>query len=162
TGQSRTLAVNVRNGGNGPLMITALTVAGNSAFGLVSPAPPVGVAPGALQVISLRFSPTASGTQTGTLTIESNDPNRGRVTVNLTGNGTTPTQSLTPRISGLIPGSLPQGTRRFDLTVSGSNFSTASTVNVNGSPRPTRFLGSGLLRASIAPEDVASAGTAQV
>jgi hypothetical protein len=50
----------------------------------------------------------------------------------------------------------------FTLTVAGSNFSSASVVNWNGSPRTTTFINSGQLTASILPQDAAFPGTANV
>jgi hypothetical protein len=50
----------------------------------------------------------------------------------------------------------------FTLTVTGSNFDSASVVNWNGSPRTTTFGNSGQLTASILPQDAAFPGTASV
>jgi hypothetical protein len=48
------------------------------------------------------------------------------------------------------------------LTVNGANFTTASVVNWNGSPRVTTFVSSTQLSAAIQSADVAAVGTAQV
>jgi hypothetical protein len=50
----------------------------------------------------------------------------------------------------------------FTLTVTGSNFDSASVVNWNGSPRTTTFGNSGQLTASILPQDAAFPGTAGI
>jgi hypothetical protein len=50
----------------------------------------------------------------------------------------------------------------FILTVTGSNFSSGSVVNWDGSPRATMFINSGQLTASILPQDAAFPGTANV
>ena len=50
----------------------------------------------------------------------------------------------------------------FTLTAQGSGFVSSSVVRWNGSNRPTTYINSTELRAAIAAEDVASAGTAQL
>ncbi len=50
----------------------------------------------------------------------------------------------------------------FTLTVTGSNFDSASLVNWKGSPRATTFNNSGQLTASILPQDAAFPGSAGV
>jgi hypothetical protein len=159
--QSRTLAVTLRNGGNGPLLIQSLTVSG-SGFSVVSPSTPVGVGPGGEQLVSVRFAPLNTGPHNGAVTVATNDPQRPQVAVALSGNGVPATTAPPPRISALVPASLTAGSPPFFLTVNGLNFSTASTVNWNGAGRPTIFLSSTQLRASISAEDVRQEGTATV
>jgi hypothetical protein len=160
-GQLRVLSVTARNAGSGPLSLISFTFT-NNAYAAVSPATPVSIAPGAQQVLSIRYQPTALGAQPATLTIETNDPSLARATVALQGTGLAAAPSLAPRVSHLIPGSMTPGSPRFNLTVTGANFNSASVVRLNGSDRPTTFLSSTQLRASIAPEDVATARTAQI
>jgi hypothetical protein len=160
-GQLRVLSVTARNAGSGPLSLISFTF-NNAAYAAVSPAAPVSIAPGAQQVLSIRYQPTALGAQPGTLTIETNDPSQPRAAVALQGTGLAAAPSLAPRISHLIPASMTPGSPRFNLTVTGANFNSASVVQFNGSARPTTFLSSTQVRASIAPEDVATARTAQI
>jgi hypothetical protein len=159
--QTRSLELRVRNAGTGTLTINSLAVV-NSAFSVLTPVTPVSVPGGQTQIVSMRFAPSALGPANGNVTIDSNDPNRPRIVVNLAGTGLTATPAATPVITSLIPASLVQGALRFDLTVLGSAFSTASQVLWNGSPRPTVFIDTNRITASIAPEDVASATEAQV
>ncbi len=160
-GQSRTLGITVRNTGAGPLTITGLQIASPS-FNVATPATPVTLAPAAQQVVSVRFAPQSAGTLAGTLILTSNDARRPRIDLPLLGSGTAAVTSQVPRVTGLVPGSLTAGSRRFDLTVSGTNFTASSIVNWNGSARPTVFVNATTLRASIAPDDVAAAARAQV
>src|SRR5262249_50490106 len=51
------------------------------------PTPPLTIAPGGEEAITLRFAPTASGAQNGMLTIASNDPARPSLNVTLSGVG---------------------------------------------------------------------------
>ena len=71
-----------------------------------------------------------------------------------------------PSITAMAPESATEGDPAFELTVRGSKFLTGSTVLWEGSLRPTTFVSSAQLTASITEEDIASAGgdiaTAQV
>lgn len=80
----RTLSV--LNTGGQPLQITGLTLS-NARFSLVSPGTSFTIAPNSQQNVVLRFTPTANGAQTGTLTLASNDPNRATLNVPLNGFG---------------------------------------------------------------------------
>ena len=70
--------------------------------------------------------------------------------------------SATPQITALDPGSAAPGGPAFTLTVTGSGFVAGSVVNWNGSPRPTTFVSSTQLTASIAAADIASPGSATI
>jgi subtilisin len=67
-----------------------------------------------------------------------------------------------PVASSLSPTSTFASSGALTLTVNGANFTTASVVNWNGSPRVTTFVSSTQLRAAIQSADVATVGTAQV
>ena len=68
-----------------------------------------------------------------------------------------------PQLNGtLSPASTVAGSAGFSLTVTGSNFSATCVVLWNGSPRPTQIVSSTRAVATIAPSDVAAAGTATV
>jgi subtilisin len=67
-----------------------------------------------------------------------------------------------PAISSLSPASGIAGGQGFALTVNGSGFVSSSVVRWNGADRPTTFVNSTQLRASIAAADVAVVGSALV
>ena len=67
-----------------------------------------------------------------------------------------------PVISQLSPLAQPPGGSAFTLTVTGSGFATASVVRWNGQARPTTFVSSAELRASIAGSNIAAAGLATI
>lgn len=68
-----------------------------------------------------------------------------------------------PQLNGnLSPASTVAGSAGFSLTVAGSNFTPTCAVLWNGSPRPTQIVSSARAVATIAPSDVAAAGTATV
>lgn len=71
--------------------------------------------------------------------------------------------SLVPTISFTSPDAAIAGSAgAFMLTVNGTNFVTSSKVNWNGSVRPTTFVSTTQLTATISASDVATAGTANV
>ena len=72
------------------------------------------------------------------------------------------TFSPAPVVSALSPDRTLAGGAAFTLTVTGSNFTSASVVRWNGSNRATTVVSSTQLQASISAGDVATAGTAQV
>ena len=67
-----------------------------------------------------------------------------------------------PALSSLSPSSALQNGAAFTLTVTGSGFVPASTVQWNGSSRPTTFVSATQLTASIPAGDLASAGSPAV
>ena len=67
-----------------------------------------------------------------------------------------------PSISSLSPSSTTAGGVGFTLTVTGGGFIGSSVVQWNGSGRPTTYVSSTQLQASITASDISSAGTAQV
>jgi len=76
------------------------------------------------------------------------------------GRGSSP-QPL-PIITAMTPQGAVVGESAFTLTVDGSGFVPESTVFWNDSPRPTTFISSSRLQASIQAADVATAGLALV
>ncbi len=84
--QTKDLPVTLRNTGTIQLTINALTI-DNARFTSVSPSAPFTLNADATQTVTVRFAPTATGQQRGTLTITSSDPARPTVTVALAGNG---------------------------------------------------------------------------
>jgi trimeric autotransporter adhesin len=67
-----------------------------------------------------------------------------------------------PNIDSFSPAALTTSAGTQSLTVNGINFVFGSTVNVNGSPRPTQFVSSTQLIAVLTAADVATPGTLTV
>lgn len=68
-----------------------------------------------------------------------------------------------PTITGLEPSSVIAGDADFQLKVTGSNFTPASSVKVNGVSRPTQLqTATGALLASITAADITAPGTLQI
>ncbi len=67
-----------------------------------------------------------------------------------------------PSPSTLSPSSISEGSSGFQLTVTGSGFTSGAVARWNGADRPTTVVSSTEVRAAISAADVASAGTASV
>jgi hypothetical protein len=67
-----------------------------------------------------------------------------------------------PTITSLSPNSATVGGPAFALTVTGTNFVPAATVNWNAAPLPTLFVGANTLEAAVSPSQIATAGAATV
>ena len=86
------------------------------------------------------------------------------------GGGTTLTLQFTingaaspvPQVTSLSPSGVTTGNAQFSLIVTGTNFVSQSIVTVNGSNRPSAFVDSTSLVATIPASDVANAGTLQI
>jgi len=63
-----------------------------------------------------------------------------------------------PTTVGLVPTSATAGGSAFTLTVTGTNFISASVVKWNGSNRTTTYVSATQLTASITAADIATAG----
>jgi len=72
------------------------------------------------------------------------------------------TANPAPALTSLSSDSAPVGGSAFTLTVTGANFLASSVVQWNGASRPTTYVRSTQLQASIPATDIASVGTAQV
>jgi hypothetical protein len=79
------------------------------------------------------------------------------------GGGTpAPAPNPMPALSSIAPATAIPGAGAFTLTATGSNFSSASVLNWNGSPRATTFVSATSLTAQILASDIASGGSAAV
>jgi uncharacterized protein len=70
--------------------------------------------------------------------------------------------NLIPTITFLSPASAPAGGTAFTLTVQGSNFVPASTVNWNGAALATTYVSDSELTASVPATDITNAGAGYV
>jgi len=94
------------------------------------------------------------------ITVSNPAPGGGSSTVNYTIDA--PGPNSIPITSSLSPSSVVAGAAAFVLAVNGSNFTSSSVVQWNGSNRTTTFVSARQLTAAISASDVASAGAAQV
>jgi hypothetical protein len=89
------------------------------------------------------------------------------ITVNTPGGGTSGSLTFTvnnpaPSLTALSPNTVAAGGATFTLTLSGGNFVSGSLVQVNGSGRPTTFVSSTQLTATISASDIASPGSLSI
>jgi hypothetical protein len=90
TGSNRTRSTTISNPGQAPCNVSwQLDAGGDFALTEAAPAAPVPIAPGANRVVSVRYTPSGAGDDTGTLRITSNDPDEAEVPVALSGSGFT-------------------------------------------------------------------------
>lgn len=124
----------IQNTGTADLNVTGIALsAGTSSEFTFAPAAPFTVAPSASATLTVTYTPVDAGTDTGSLTINSNDPAHPSVTLAVTGTGTV-TQPAAPAIQ-LNPASLAFGTVNVGstkaLTTQIQNTGTA-VLNVTG------------------------------
>lgn len=87
-GSSQELSVAVVNTGTQACTLTGLPLTGASAFTLPAPpALPTTLAPGTRVTVPVRYTPTGTAAQTGTLTVQSDDPAAPSIAVPLSGSG---------------------------------------------------------------------------
>ncbi|WP_299105971.1 choice-of-anchor D domain-containing protein [uncultured Winogradskyella sp.] len=92
-GSTADLTFNIDNIGSLDLNISSLAITGE--YTIVSPtATPFAIAAGSSQTVTVRFTPTSVGTITGILTINNDDADESTCTVNLTGEGFTPSPEI--------------------------------------------------------------------
>ena len=118
-------SVTLTNAGGSPLTIVSIVAAGD--YAQTNNCGP-SLATGAFCSLQITFTPSASGTRTGTITVSDNDPTNLQ-TVTLSGVGTTPTStvSVTPRQASMTP----QRTQQFLAYISGVQ-SNQVTWSVDG------------------------------
>jgi uncharacterized protein (TIGR03437 family) len=132
-GQERVLQLTVRNVGGLSLTVSAIT-SSNPAFTILSPSIPFTLASGVQQAVQVRFLAPSLGSQSGALSISSNDPSRPVVTVPVQGTGATaagPSLSVAPSIEF---GSVNVGlSRDLPLTIRNNGNSTLTVNSITSS-----------------------------
>ena len=152
SGQPSTLSTTVTNTGTAPLVVGNPTITGTGASGYTITANTCAtVAPGASCSISVRYNPTALGSQTGSLVIPHN-AGAGSTTVSLTANGLGSSFTLTPNPVGF--GNINRNSTK-SLTVSVKNVGTivgqVSTASITGANAAAfTVTGAGCLGTSLA------------
>jgi hypothetical protein len=124
--------VTVTNSGTAPLVVSSLQTTSQFA---ASSACPASVQPGSTCTIQVTFTPSTSGTQTGTLTIMDNAANSPQ-TVSLAGNQSAGFSVNAPGGSTSTSASVSAGqTATYNLSVSGTfGFSGAVNFTCSGAP----------------------------
>ncbi len=106
--------------------------------------------------------PASDVTTAGTRSITVVTPAPGGGTSNALTLTVSPVQTPTPTLTSINPNTVVAGSGAFTLNLTGTGFTAASVVRVNGADRTTMFLSASELSASIPASDVAAAGTLSI
>ncbi len=161
---SGTVAFTLTNGVGTPVTISSITTSGDYATtGTV----PTSIPASGTATVNVQFSPTAQGTRTGTLIINSNSNANGTYTVNLTGNGTAPL--LNPEINvqqaavDYLTGSTytgfantPQGSPSTATVFTIQNTSLVDALNISGIVASGDFSTTGTIPTTVAANSSAT------
>jgi phospholipase C len=161
---SAPMPVTVTNKTNAAISMGTISIGGVQDFGEFSQTNncPTTLAAGAFCTIQVTFAPLHLGPTTfPILTAFYNSP-ESPLAVSLTGTGVAPPSGAVPTILQLKPVTVPPGNGPFVLTLTGTGFVAGSVVNVNGSPRTTRFSNKHSITATMLAADVATAHTANI
>jgi PGF-CTERM protein len=112
--------VTVRNVGGAPLAVENVTLAGADAFTIVAGNGSGTLVPGETRTVTIRLAPDAAGGLSGTLTVNSDDPDEPSVAVSLSGVGQAADVSLTT------------ATKQFGTVRVGSSSLTSVTLTNTG------------------------------
>jgi hypothetical protein len=133
---SATKTLTLASSGTAPLKVNSVMLAG-AGFAISGAAFPATLNPGQSVTLEARFDPTATGADTGTITISSNSSTGVTATVSLSGTGTNPSNPvLTVSTTALNFGDDPVGTTAtlsVKLTSTGTSPVTVSAASVTGS-----------------------------
>ncbi len=145
------VSVLVKNTGTSPLNIQPSSTTTTGDFSIASDGCTFAINPNAFCLINVSFTPTQSGTRTGTLSIASNDPANPTLAVPLSGTALTAYPVAT--ISELINPSyaVTSGSSAVSVMVEGSNFFPSSVVYANGAAQTTAYQSSTTLSFNLNP-----------
>ncbi|MGE6759616.1 choice-of-anchor D domain-containing protein [Corallococcus interemptor] len=153
-GASATQKLTLTNKGIAPLVISAMTVP--PPFSLAAGTLPIALRPDATLDVNVTFAPKDARAISGTLTIQSNDPDKARLPISLEGIGGVP--KLQPNPASLDFGGVRAGTSKslplqlknvgaVDLTVSAAQ--AQSPFSVSGLPANTVLKPSDVLNLTV-------------
>ena len=124
-GSSSTLTAEIQNLGTAALTVSGIaSCTGTSPEFTWAPATPIAVPPGGNRTLSVTYTPTNAGTDTGCLTLASNDPDEASVSLDVSGTGQVQTPEE-PDIN-VNPGSLAFGA----VTLGGAASRTTTIENL--------------------------------
>jgi hypothetical protein len=132
-GVSNTQALTVRDSGNATLIISQVAIAGPG-FSMSGPTLPVTMAPGQSAAFTVRYSPAASGSAAGSISIGSNAP-QSPLTIPLSGSAVSQSLQLSANPSSLSFGDVTQGTsskQAVTLTNTGNSSVSVSKLTPAG------------------------------
>jgi alpha-tubulin suppressor-like RCC1 family protein len=142
-GNNASTTITINNTGSQALSISpAMSITGSSDFSIVTNGTCASTSPTIATsgncTFDVKFTPSAIGSKTATLTIDSNDPFTPTVTISLTGTGIPPIVIITPSTVGSGPGTITTFAGGGDLGDSGQaaaallNNPQGAAVDANG------------------------------
>ena len=178
TGTNTTYTATVTDNGPSPSTNIALTALPPSTGVLVSAMPSAGtcstgsfiscdlggLANGASATVVFLVNQTSAGTATMTVQVSGseNDSNLANNTASASVATTGSTYNLTPTLSAISPAAIQTGSSDTTITVTGTGFSSASSVLLGGTALSTVYLGSTELTATVPQAALATVGWAPV
>jgi hypothetical protein len=140
----------IQNNGGAPLQIDlAHTTITGADFSFTLPNCNAPLNPGVACILTLNFTPQATGTRTGTLTVASDDPVHPQVVLNLSGVGIS--AFPVPTLTSLGRSTAAIGSTNLTIFLSGANFFPSSVVHIAGQPQKTTYQSSTLLSFAVDP-----------
>jgi hypothetical protein len=154
----------VSNKGSTAVSITSISITGTDPADFAETNTCGGsIAAGASCTVNVTFTPAAQGSRTADLSFNDNGGcSPQTVTLSGTGTGSGVNNPAPVIFQPLVPAVVAPGGGGFTLTVNGDGFVSGSVVDWNGSTRPTTFISSRQVQATITSSDIAVAGTALV
>jgi hypothetical protein len=146
---SNSQSIVVQNSGHDTLIVNLgqTTITGDFAYSGTSCSSPL--LPGNACFLTVSFSPTQAGAETGVLTVASNDPVNPTIAINLSGTGVA--SYPVPTITSFDQPTIPIGTSVVSVEIFGTNFFPPSVVRVNGQAQQTTYISGTMLRVVIDP-----------
>jgi len=134
---SATIPVTLTSSGTSALTISSASI-GGSGYSFSGASFPLTLNPGQSATLQFKFAPTVTGAGTGTMTLDSNSSAGSATTINMTGNGVTPTTGAVLAMSShrLNFGNVAVGssaTIPVTLTSAGTSAVTISSAPIVGS-----------------------------
>lgn len=133
-GSSGSSSLTISNTGGSDLTISSVSLTGTG-FGISGITTPKVISAGQSSVVSLTFSPAATGAASGSLAISSSDPANPTLHVNLSGTGVTTTLTLSFSSTNISFGSVNTGTpatQSETITNTGNSNVQISKITVSG------------------------------
>ena len=134
TGNTNSQPIQISNGGNATLTISQITMTGGGNGFSTILSTPLAIQPGKSASFNVTFTPSSTGTFSGSISLVSNAPNS-PLTINLTGTGVVTTRTLSASTSSVSFGNVNDGTnssQNVTLTNTGNSNVTISSVGATG------------------------------
>jgi hypothetical protein len=140
----------IQNTGGAPLQIdlTHTTITGTD-FSFTLPNCTAPIQGNVVCILTINFTPQATGTRIGTLTVASNDSVHPQVVLNLSGVGVS--AFPVPTLISMSRSTAPVGAQNLNIFINGAGFFPSSVVRIGGQDQKTNYQGATSLSVSVDP-----------